>query len=184
MPQALAGSSEDRPALVFFHGGGFVYGDLASHDAPCRFLAEQAGVQVLAVDYRLAPEHPFPAAYDDCVAAFARVVDHADELSARTPTGSPSAATPPAATWRPVWRCTRRAERLPLAFQLLVYPTTDPAATGGSRETVRARLLPRPTSSWTLATDSYQPDVSQRSDPRLRAAARPTSRPGWLRRTS
>ena len=73
----------DRPApatgplLVFFHGGGWVYGDLDTHDAACRFLAERSGVRVLSVDYRLAPEHPFPAAYDDAVAAYRWVVEHA-----------------------------------------------------------------------------------------------------------
>ncbi len=56
------GATSPRPLLVFFHGGGWVYGDLDSHDAACRFLAERGGVRVVAVDYRLAPEHPFPAA--------------------------------------------------------------------------------------------------------------------------
>ena len=68
--------------LVFFHGGGFVFGDLDTHDAPCRFLAERAGVRVLAVDYRLAPEHPFPAAYDDAVAAYRWAFDNAASLGA------------------------------------------------------------------------------------------------------
>jgi acetyl esterase len=63
------GAPATGPLLVFFHGGGFWCGDLDTHDAPCRFLAEQAGVRVLSVDYRMAPEHPFPAAYDDAGAA-------------------------------------------------------------------------------------------------------------------
>ena len=63
-PRGLTG---DAPALVFFHGGGWIYGDLDSHDATCRFLAEEAQVRVVAVDYRLAPEAPFPAAFDDVV---------------------------------------------------------------------------------------------------------------------
>ncbi|MGA8845990.1 MAG: alpha/beta hydrolase fold domain-containing protein, partial [Nocardioides sp.] len=67
VPRAAA--PEPGPMLVFFHGGGFIYGDLDSHDASCRLLAERAGVRVLAVDYRLAPEHPFPAAHDDALAA-------------------------------------------------------------------------------------------------------------------
>ena len=75
------GDPEDPTGLlVFFHGGGFVFGDLDSHDAPCRFLAERAGVRVLAVDYRRAPEHPFPAAYDDAVAAHRWAVDNAASL--------------------------------------------------------------------------------------------------------
>src|SRR5450432_1056181 len=56
-----------RPALVFFHGGGWVAGGLDTHDGLCRRLCEAAGCQVIAVDYRLAPEHPFPAALMDCL---------------------------------------------------------------------------------------------------------------------
>ena len=92
-----AGASDPGPLLVFFHGGGFIYGDLDSHDAPCRFLAEQAGVRVLAVDYRLGPEQPFPAAYDDAMAPYAGP-SSTPPSSAPTPPGSPSAATPPGAT--------------------------------------------------------------------------------------
>ena len=53
------------PTMLFIHGGGWIYGDLESHDPLCRFLAEQSGVQLLAIDYRLAPEHKFPAAVED-----------------------------------------------------------------------------------------------------------------------
>ena len=101
---AGAGSSSrpaprrEGPLLVFFHGGGWVYGDLDSHDPACRFLAERSGVRILSVDYRLAPEHPFPAAYDDAVAAYRWVVEHAASLGG-TPPGSASAATRRAATW-------------------------------------------------------------------------------------
>ena len=69
-----------QPALVFFHGGGFVIGDLDSHDELCRMLCWHARVSVIAIDYRLAPENPFPAAVDDCVAAFAWVRDNAGSL--------------------------------------------------------------------------------------------------------
>ena len=71
-----------RPTMLFLHGGGMMQGDLDSHDAPCRFVAERSGVQLLAVDYRLAPEHPFPAAVDDGAAAYAWLVEHAAELHA------------------------------------------------------------------------------------------------------
>ena len=70
-------ASSPGPLLVFYHGGGWVYGDLDSHDPPCRFLAERSGVRVLSVDYGLAPEHPFPAGYDDAVAAYRWVVENA-----------------------------------------------------------------------------------------------------------
>lgn len=89
----VAGADGDLPArlyippvetdgrlLVFYHGGGWVTGDLDTHDAPCRLLAMQAATRVVSVDYRLAPEHPFPAPVDDALAAFAHVVAHAEKL--------------------------------------------------------------------------------------------------------
>ena len=74
--------ADPAPTLLFIHGGGWMYGDLESHDAECRFLAEQSGVQVLAIDYRLSPEHKFPAAVEDCRAAYRWLVEHADEVNA------------------------------------------------------------------------------------------------------
>lgn len=67
-----------RPTLVYFHGGGFVIGDLDTHDRSCRRLAAEAGVRVIAIDYRLAPEHPFPAAYADALAAWNAIADAPD----------------------------------------------------------------------------------------------------------
>lgn len=112
------------PLLVYFHGGGFWCGDLDSHDAVCRFVAEQAGVRVLSVAYRLAPEDPFPAAHDDATAAYAWAVEHAAELGAdptRIGVGGDSAggnlATGVAIeAARHGWPC---------AVQLLVYPNTE-----------------------------------------------------------
>src|ERR1700761_991275 len=63
------GAGATTPGLVYFHGGGFVIGDLDTHDGLCRRLAARAGVRVLSVDYRLAPENPFPASHDDALAA-------------------------------------------------------------------------------------------------------------------
>ena len=88
--------------LVYYHGGAFVVCDLRTHDNPCRFLALHAGVRVLSVDYRMAPEDPFPAAFDDAVAAFRYAVAHADE-SALIGTGSQSAEPAPAAIPQPAW---------------------------------------------------------------------------------
>ena len=119
-----AGATDPGPLLVFFHGGGFIYGDLDSHDAPCRFLAEQAGVRVLAIDYRLAPEQPFPAAYDDAIAALRWALDHAGSLGvdpARIAVGGDSAGGNLAA----VTAIEAARQGWPLAFQLLVYPATD-----------------------------------------------------------
>ena len=129
------------PLLVFFHGGGWMYGDLDSHDAACRFLAERSGVRVLAVDYRLAPEHPFPAAYDDALEAYRWVVKNAESIGAdpeRLGVGGDSAGGNLAATTA----IAAAEEGLPLAFQLLIYPGTD--MRGGQREprAVLGRLLP------------------------------------------
>ncbi len=74
--------ADPAPTMLFIHGGGWMYGDLESHDAPCRFLAENSGVQVLAIDYRLSPEHKFPAAVEDCRAAYRWLVEHAEEVNA------------------------------------------------------------------------------------------------------
>jgi acetyl esterase len=119
-----ASAREPGPLLVFFHGGGFWCGGLDSHDAACRFLAEQSCVRVLAVDYRLAPEHPFPAAYDDAVAAYAWAAEHARELGAdpaRVGVGGDSAGGNLAAGVA----IEAARQGLPCAVQLLVYPATQ-----------------------------------------------------------
>src|SRR5579884_2714384 len=77
-----AEQSDPQPLIVFFHGGGFVLGDLDSHDVPCRLLAKHAGASVLSVDYRRAPEHPFPAAVEDACASLRWAFEHARELGA------------------------------------------------------------------------------------------------------
>ena len=83
LPIRIYTPSEEKtlPIIVFFHGGGFVYGDLNSHDAVCRALANASNHIVVAVDYRLAPEHPFPEAPNDCYAAAKWVYEHAEELN-------------------------------------------------------------------------------------------------------
>jgi len=169
VPEALMESSAPRPTLVFIHGGGFVYGGLESHDAVCRVLAERAGIQVIAVDYRLAPEHPFPAAYDDCVAAYAWIVEHAVELCVdrdRLAVGGDSAGGNLAAAL-----AIEAAKRgLRLAFQLLVYPTTDMLATQPSRRTFGQGFYLN-TEFMDLATASYLPVEADRTDPRAHLVA-------------
>src|SRR5581483_11606017 len=76
------GAARPSALLIYFHGGGFVIGDLESHDGHCRRMAAGAGCRVLAIDYRLAPEHPFPAGHDDALAATVWAFDHAHELGA------------------------------------------------------------------------------------------------------
>jgi len=113
------------PVLLFFHGGGWVVGDLETHDATCRYIAHATGAAVLAVDYRLAPEHRFPAAVDDAVAAFAWAVGDAASLgadSARVGVAGDSAGGNLAAV---VAQQTTRAGGPRPAAQLLIYPVTD-----------------------------------------------------------
>lgn len=116
---------ELQPALVFFHGGGWVIGDLDSHDQACRALANAARCVVVAVDYRLAPEHKFPAAVEDAIVATRWVADNAQSLgidASRLAVGGDSAGGNLAAV---VSLDARDRGGLPLAFQLLIYPSTD-----------------------------------------------------------
>lgn len=118
-------ATEPLPLLVFLHGGGWIQGDLDTHDAACRWLAEAAGCAVLAVGYRLAPEHPFPAPLDDCVAAYGWVRANARDLGLdgdRIALGGESAGANLSAAV--VLRLRRSGEPLPL-FQLLVHPACD-----------------------------------------------------------
>lgn len=118
-----------RPGLVFFHGGGWVIGDLDTHDTVCRELALQAGVVVVSVNYRLAPEHPFPAAVDDCVATTRWVQSNAQALgidAQRLAVGGDSAGGNLAAVVALALRDDPMARGFaPLQHQLLVYPATD-----------------------------------------------------------
>jgi acetyl esterase len=113
------------PVLVYFHGGGWVIGDLDTHDTLCRELCNQSGCAVISVDYRMGPEHRFPAAVDDCIAATRWVHEHAKELNldaARLAVGGDSAGGNLAA----VVSIDARDHAGPsIAFQLLIYPATD-----------------------------------------------------------
>ena len=132
LPPNLPGGTPP-PLLVFFHGGGWVIGDLDTHDGVCRFLAAQAGLAVLSVDYRLAPEHPFPAANEDAWAAYTWAHANAAELGidpARIAVGGDSAGGNMAAV---VAMRVRDEGGPPLAHQLLIYPVTDSADDPRSR---------------------------------------------------
>jgi acetyl esterase len=118
-------AGEPSPLVVYFHGGGWVVCNLETHDPFCRFLARELGFPILAVDYRLAPESPFPAAVEDSVAAFRWAVAHASELevdSARIAVAGDSAGGNLAAVVSQV--TTAAGGRAP-AMQALIYPVTD-----------------------------------------------------------
>ncbi len=113
------------PLLVFFHGGGWVIGDLDTHDGLCRSLANRAGCVVVSVDYRLAPEHTFPAAPEDCYAATKWVAEHAALLqgdAARIAVGGDSAGGNLTAV---ISQMARDRGGPPLIFELMIYPATD-----------------------------------------------------------
>lgn len=152
------------PALVYFHGGGWVIGDLDTHDVLCRELARQSGVVVLAVHYRLAPEHPFPAAVDDCVAATAWVRAQAASLgldARRLAVGGDSAGGNLAAVVALAERDAGVAP--PLAMQLLIYPGTDMRA-GAPSHTANGEgyVLTRDTIAYFRG--HYTPQPAQWSD--------------------
>ncbi len=127
---------QNPPLVVFFHGGGFVEGDLDTHDEACRMLCRHAGHAVLSVDYRLAPEAPFPAAVDDGLAAF-RWAQSANLGAAAICVGGDSAGGQIAAA---VAQLTR--DEAPPAAQLLIYPATDTPTDRPSRHLFDGFLLP------------------------------------------
>lgn len=127
------------PVLVYFHGGGWVIGDLDTHDTLCRQLANEAGCAVVSVDYRLGPEQPFPAAVDDCIAATRWVAQAAEELgldASRLAVGGDSAGGNLAAVVAIALR-DDVAQPLPhpIKFQLLIYPATDMRRCASSHST-------------------------------------------------
>ena len=122
------------PVLVYFHGGGWVICDLETHDPTCRAISNGADCVVVSVDYRLAPEHKFPAAADDAYAATAWVAAHASELGAdasRVAVGGDSAGGNLTAA---VALMARDRGGPPLAFQVLIYPVLDLASESASRK--------------------------------------------------
>lgn len=162
-PHGLPGGS---PLLVFYHGGGWVLGSLRSHDNPCRLIAEQAGVRVLSVDYRLAPEHPFPAAVDDALTAYRWALDAADELAIdRTAIalGGDSAGGNLAAVT--AHQVAEAGGQQP-AFLLLFYPGVDTDAERRSRGLfAEGFFLTSADIDWFM--DHYQPERELRADPRI-----------------
>jgi acetyl esterase len=118
-------ASEPLPVVVFFHGGGWVIGDIETHDATCQQIATSVPAVVVSVDYRLAPEHRFPAALEDCLAATRWVGAHAGELGAD---GSHLAVAGDSAGGNLAALVALQARNQggpPIVFQLLVYPATD-----------------------------------------------------------
>jgi acetyl esterase len=160
----LGALEADRPpVLVYFHGGGWTLGDLDTHDAVCRELANLARCGVVAVDYRLAPEHKFPAAVEDAIVATRWVVREADALgfdARRVAVGGDSSGGNLAAVTA---IALRDAGDPPLALQLLIYPATDLANNTESHALFGdGYLAPRETTLWFTA--NYLRDPSDAAD--------------------
>jgi acetyl esterase len=168
-----AGTDQPQPALVFFHGGGWVIGDLESHDQVCRALANAARCIVVAVHYRRAPEHKFPAAVDDAIAATRWIATNAASLgidASRLAVGGDSAGGNLTAV---VALDARDRGGPPLKLQLLIYPATDMSLEWPSHERHADQLpLRRSTMRWFV--DHYLRNAKDKGDWRaspLRAAS-------------
>jgi len=152
------------PGLIYFHGGGWVVGSLDSHDRVCRVLADEAGVVLVAVDYRLAPEHPFPAAADDAIAAARAVFADAGAFGidpARVAVAGDSAGGNLSAV---VSQALRDDARRPV-FQALVYPGTDMTRSMPSHVQFRESFfLSKDASDWYL--ERYMGKSGAERDPR------------------
>jgi len=161
------GSDEPAPGVLYFHGGGWVVCDLDSHDGMCRRVANELGAVVVSVDYRLAPEHKFPAAIDDAYAALAWLAEHADALGidpARLAVAGDSAGGNLAAV---VAQMSRDRGGPALAFQLLIYPVIDSSAERDDRpsrsENAVGYFLTLAQMEWYRA--QYLPDDAAGEDP-------------------
>jgi acetyl esterase len=153
------------PAILYFHGGGWVIGSLEGYDLPCRFFCARTGCAVVAVDYRLAPEHKFPAAVDDAVASFHWLAEHGSELGIdpdRIVVAGDSAGGTLATI---VSQLARGQPRTP-CLQWLIYPATDLAAdTPSHRSCAKGFLLTQDDMQWFRTL--YMNDASEVADPRM-----------------
>jgi len=160
-----AGTAESDilPAMVYYHGGGWLLGDLDSHDVVCRRFANAANCRVVSVDYRMAPEYKFPAAVDDCVAATRWAMENAATLGidpARIAVGGDSAGGNLAAVMALM---ARDGTLPPIAFQLLIYPATDMMMTTVSSQTVKEGVpLTSAIMRWFI--DHYMRDTADTRD--------------------
>lgn len=162
-PVAAGGATA---AIVYLHGGGFVLGDLDCYDALCRTLANESGARVLAVDYRLAPEHPFPAAVEDCFDALKWIEENAPDLGVdanRIAVAGDSAGGNLAAV---MCLLAKENHGTPeIAFQVLIYPSTRFGGVGSGRPFGAGYFLDNRSIDW--FTRHYLPAGTDRMDSRV-----------------
>jgi acetyl esterase len=161
----VAAGSDPQATLVFFHGGGWVIGDLETHDGICRMLANEGALKVIAVDYRRAPEHPFPAAIDDAFAAASWIEANASKLGVdpnRVAVGGDSAGGGLAAS---VAQLAKAAGKPKLGFELLMFPVTQIGGeTSSLHDFAEGFFLETRTLNWFY--DHYAPNAEDRADPK------------------
>jgi acetyl esterase len=137
------------PVLIYFHGGGFVFGSRDSHDAPCRHLAREGDCIVVSVDYRMAPEYPFPQPVEDCQAACTWIIENIDRFSgdvARVAVGGDSAGANLATV---MCLLANRDGEPQFVHQLLIYPATDLTRSFASHDALAdGYRLTRPLIDW------------------------------------
>ena len=162
----VAGGGASLPGLVYYHGGGWVFGDLDSYDGICRILANEASVRVIAVNYRRAPEHKFPAAVDDAIAALQWVEANASSLGVdanRLAVGGDSAGGGLVAV---VTQQAKAKGGPKLAYQMMFYPVTQLVEeTDSIRDFAKGYFLER--ESLLYWYELYLPDDADRADPRI-----------------
>jgi acetyl esterase len=154
------------PTLVYYHGGGFVVGNVETHDSTCRRIANKSRCQVISIDYRLAPEHPFPAPVDDALAAFRHIRENAaafDTSASRIAVGGDSAGGNLSAV---ICQQTKKSGEVMPAFQMLIYPATDSVMHAESRRAKgEGYFLTQELIDWFFG--HYAPRGTDRRDPRI-----------------
>lgn len=164
-----AGVRGPLPVVVYFHGGGWVMGGIDSHDDSCRHLSELSGCLVVSVEYRLAPEHPFPAAIDDAWAATRWAMDHAGDLGGDPRLVAVAGDSAGGNLAGGVARLARNEGRV-LAFQLLIYPVVDRRLDRPSMiQADPDHLIDRNDMDWFWRL--YDPDGAAAADPRAALTA-------------